>query len=81
MVHTVLAGAQGQQLPSRGNAVVFLLAGLAATAWSWVVVTNFRGPGDRILKDSQESARSGPAGRARLTPSKHEATRQAGNHR
>lgn len=60
MVHAVLAEAQGQQLPSRGTAVVFLLAGLAATAWSWVVLTNFRGLGDRMLKDSQEGARSVP---------------------
>jgi Tfp pilus assembly protein PilX len=60
MIHGVLGEAQGQQLPSRGAALVFFLAGLAVTAWSWIVLANFRGLGDRMLKDSRESARAVP---------------------
>ena len=60
MIHGVLGEAQGQQLPSRGTALVFLLAGLAVTAWSWIVLINFRGLGDRMLKDSRESAQAVP---------------------
>jgi hypothetical protein len=60
MVHGILAATHGQQLPSRGSLVLLLLGGLVATTFGWIVVSNFRGLGDRILKDSQQSARNVP---------------------